>query len=312
VNRLALPVLLALAACAGPAEGPLKGVLVVFSEGTEQGIDDFVDGLQLRVETVTSEAVFDFSFVELSRFEGTLRDRRTILFVVDSPGEIPVHLDQGADGIYRGRDVWAEGQYVFGAVPGSVDPADLSAALEAAYDDHMWNYVYGSFVSTQMSSPERIDSLAALGFTVDVPKSYFLESWRPGDGFVQYQRQPSEDCLLMFSIQWAPGVPSPDAEDAVLRREAMARRFFYDARADSVDRSAVTAEPVTFHGAQGYRLTGVWRNPEHLNAGAFTSLVLDCRGTGYILDLEVYNPGREKEPYIREGWMIMDSFVPED
>jgi hypothetical protein len=312
VKRAALSALLVLAACTGKAEGPLKGVLVVFSEGTEQGIDDFVDGLQLRVETITSEAVFDFSFVALDRFEGTLRNRRTILLVVDSPEEFPVRLDPGSDGIYRGRDVWAEGQYVFGAVPGSVDPADLSSALEQAYDDHMWNYVYGSFVSTQMSNPERIDSLAALGFTVDVPKSYFLESWRPGDGFVQYQRQPSDECLLMFSIRWAPGVSSPDAEDAILRREAMARRFFYDAGADSVDRSAVTAEPVAIRGAQGYRLTGVWRNPEHLNAGAFTSLVLDCGGTGYILDLEVYNPGREKEPYIREGWTIMDSFVPED
>ena len=117
----------------------------------------------------------------------------------------------------------------------------------------------------------------------------------------------------MFSIYRAvddTAVSSP--EDAILRREAMARRFFYDARADSVDRSAVHWEEIVLNGAEGLRLTGLWRNPEHLNAGAFTSCVLDYGGTGYILDLEVYNPGREKEPYIREGWTIMDSFVPED
>jgi hypothetical protein len=302
------------AGCAGPAEGPLKGVLVVYTPGAEGEIDGFTEDLQLYVETVVAEPVFDFSFARMDEFEGTLRNRRTILFAVDSADQFPGSLTETETGLYSGTDVWARGQYVFGVVLGPDSDADeVSSLLLEAYDDHMWDYVYGSFVATQMSSPERIDSMSTLGFTIDIPKSYALESWRPDDGFVQYQRQPSNDCLLMFSVYRVEDVAfADDPEDAILRREAMARRFFYDAAADSVDRSSVLLERTTLNGIGGWRLTGLWRNPEHLNAGAFTSFVLDHDGTGYILDMEVYNPGREKEPYIREGWTIMNSFVPED
>ncbi len=299
--------------CRSPAEGPLKGVLIVFTTDVEDVLDGFAEDIQLHVETVTDEPVFNFSFALMDEFKGTLRSRRTILFAVGSADDIPGRLELSEDGIFRGTDIWATGQFVFGVVlDPSVDPVLVSSVLEDAYNMHMWDYVYGSFVVTQMSSPDRIDSLQNLGFSLDIPKSYKLESWRPEDGFVQYQRQVTDDCLLMLSVQWVEGVSSPDGEDAILRREAMARRFFFDASADSVDRSAVQVVPFRLNGAEGWGLTGVWRNPDHLNAGAFTSRVLDCGGIGYILDMEVYNPGREKEPYIREGWTIMNSFVPED
>ncbi len=68
---------------------------------------------------------------------------------------------------------------------------------------------------------------------------------------------------------------------------------------------------MTSGGLSGIQLTGVWRNPEYLNAGSFTSRVLDAGDEWYILDLEVYNPGHAKEPYLREGWIIMDTFVKE-
>ncbi|OPX29927.1 MAG: hypothetical protein B1H09_05695 [Gemmatimonadaceae bacterium 4484_173] len=303
--------------CKHESIGPINGVLVVYSDS----LADFIDqgGLQelhLVVETVDPEEVFSFSFAGISEFQGTLKTRRTILFLVDPSDTylLPSALQAGDSGIYRGEDVWSLDQHVFGVVvdPASPElPSGLADTLESAYNDQMNSYIFESFVSTSMTSPERMDSLQALGFTLNVPKSYFVRIWSPDDGFIQYQRQPDEECLLLFSIR----ILTTDAEltetNAILAREAMARIFFSDASADSVDRARITAVRVVKNGLHGWELTGVWRNPEYLNAGSFTTRVLDLDGVWYILDMEVYNPGHRKEPYLREGWIIMDTFRKE-
>ena len=307
----ALGLTLLILACAGPATGPVKGVLVVYDPSiTMDELNMFIDSVQLTVTSVKEEDVFDFSVCTRDLFQGDLRSRRTVLFLTLSPEDMPEGLE-GPGPVYQGSDLWAEDQVVLGAVlPGFTASAELSRALEDAYDRHLADYIYGSFVATQMSSPQRIDSLLTLGFSMDIPKSYGLESWRPETGFIQYQRVVSDQCLLILTIRWLEDGRRLSPEEAVLWRESVARNFFYDAGADSVDRSRVQSEPLELHGATGMRLLGMWRNPEHLNAGAFTSYILFFGETRFLLDLEVFHEHREKEPYIREGWIIMNTFVP--
>jgi hypothetical protein len=304
-------VALALTACQGQATGPVKGVLVVFpSQMSIDDVNDFLASLQREVITVEPENVFDFSVCPWEDFKDDLRTRRTILLLADDPSQFPDELEPG-DGIYRGENIWAKGQVVVGVqLPIQVDPSVVSRLLEDAYDQHLIGYIYGSFVSTQMSSPARIDSLLALGFSLDVPKSYTTAVWEPDQGFIQYQRRVSDDCLLLLSIRWIDDNEPLSPQESVLWREAMARNHFYDAAADSVDRSSVQVEPFSLRGMQGWKLLGMWRNPEHLNAGAFTSYVLRSGSRRYLLDMEVFHERKEKEPYIREGWIIMNTFMP--
>ena len=305
-----ITLLILLLACAGPAIGPLKGVLIVYEPGIEmQNLDDLLEDIQLHVTTVDTENVFDFSTCLREDFGDDLMARRTILFVTENSSQLPDEL-QMSEGIYRGRDLWAEDQIVLGIVlPGFTDSDALSNLLEQTYNHHLESYIYGSFVSTQMSSPERIDSLLTLGFSLDMPKSYHLEEWDAEIGFIQYQRNVSDECLILFSIRWIDDsvVLSPD--NAIIWREAVARNYFYDSAADSVDRSSVEVQPMNLRGLHGFRLLGMWRNPDHLNAGAFTSYVLRSNGRRYLLDTVVFHEHREKEPYIREGWIIMNTFM---
>jgi len=113
-----------------------------------------------------------------------------------------------------------------------------------------------------------------------------------------------------MSIRWIDDGRNLSSEDAVIWREEVARRFFYDASEDSVDRDRVQIETMNLNGLDGYFLLGMWRNPEYLNAGAFTCYILFDAGRRYILDLEIFHANGEKEPYIREGWIIMDTFLP--
>ena len=297
--------------CNQPATGSLKGVLVVYSAGLEESLGNVLEELQRYVTTVDREPVFDFSTCTTEQLRGSLRERRTILFVTSTPEELPGELS-GTGPVLSARNLWASGQRVFGvALRGDTDLSAVSDSLLDAYDSHVRDYVYGSFVNTQMSSPERMDSLARLGFTIDVPKSYGTEIWRPEDGVVQYQRQDSEECLLMLTIRWLDTeITLESPEDAMSWRQSVARRFFFDAGADSVDRAKTRTAPLTFRGYQGWRLTGVWRNPEYLNAGAFTSYIVRVDGRRYLLDMEVYHPQETKEPYLREGWAIMNTFTP--
>lgn len=305
----ALPALLLLS-CMQESIGPVKGVLVVYHGDLAPFIDGGgLDHIQRTVTTVDTENVFSWAFAEMEDFQGTLRARRTILFLVPSPDLLPDGLDQVSPGLFTGDDLWAKNQQVIGAVVhDGMLPEPLSEVLEEAYNTQVHRYIYGSFVSTQMSSPGRIDSLSALGFTIDIPKAYSTRLWRPDDGFVQYQRVAGDECLLMFSIRFFQASTELTDSSGVRAREAMARRFFFDAAADSVDRSRVSVTPLAYRGLSGLSITGMWRNPEYLNAGAFTSRILDAGDRRYIMDMEVYNPGREKEPYLREGWVIMDTF----
>ena len=315
-------VLFPVASCRGPAQGPTRGILVVLPEGREDEMADLVTGrLQRYVQTTQMESVFDFSFVERSGFEDDLMTRRTVFYIASDESGLPSGLSMadGVAGLRFGYDLWARGQSVFGLAADLLATGDprllgaVSDSLEAAYDRHMRDYVYGSFVSTQMSSPARLDSLSELGFTMDVPKSYSTAYWRPGDGFVQYQRGvTSDDLLLMLSVRWIDdAVPLREEEHVVRWREEVVRRFFFDAAADSVDRSRLVVEPVSAGGLDGWKLTGMWRNPEHLNAGAFSSYVLldERAGRRFLLDYEVYHPHASKETYLREGWTIMNTFM---
>lgn len=306
-----LTVLLLLSSCAGPATGPVKGVLVVYPDGMDLDLlSDFLEEIQIRVTTVEPEDVFDFSICSAGEFVDDLRTRRTILFLVDDAQELPDGLEP-ADGLYQGSDLWARDQTVFGVVLTDFnDTRLLSMRLESAYQQHLYDYIYGSFVSTQMSSPDRIDSLLALGFSMDIPKSYSLADWDPEGGFLQYQRRVSDECLLLLSVRWIDDDVILSQDEAVVWREAVARNHFHDSAADSVDRSSVQVEPLRLRGLSGWRLLGMWRNPEHLNAGAFTSYVLRSDGRRYLLDMEIFHEHREKEPYVREGWIIMNTFIP--
>jgi len=302
---------LLLAGCRGAAEGPLNGVLVVYGDGREAAAEAFTGSLQKTVVTVDPEPVFSFVFCPRSQLDASLRLRRTVLLLLDSPAEAPEGLRRSAGGYWRGTDVWARGQTFFAAVPESCDASALSRDLELAYNRHLHDYLYQSFVTTSMSSPARMDSLRGLGFSMDVPRSYRTVVWTPERHFVQFQRPVSDEGVIMLSVYWLPGGSVGDAAHAVEQRQLMARREFYDASADSVDRARLEAGPLELHGLRGWVLLGEWRNPEYLNAGGFTSYVLQSGSGMWILDTEVYNPGSEKEPYIREGWLVMNTFSPE-
>lgn len=293
--------------------GPIEGVLIVFPDGGEAAASAFSDSLQKFVSTVYAEPVFSFAFVPAGSFTGDLRRYRTIVLITGDGSGYPA-LPEGLShcGTFlEGRDVWAVGQRVFAAEPGSADVHALSDSLESAYEEHLLAYIYQAFVSTGMSSPERIDSLASLGFVMDVPRAYETTEWDPARGFVQFQRRVDQEGLMMISVRWLDSDSVPTADEAAGWRQEMARRFFYDAGADSVDRARLSISPCSLAGARGWELIGAWRNPEHVNAGAFASYVLQAGSRRYILDAEVYNPGEEKELYIREGRLIMKTFVPE-
>ena len=299
------------AGCARDAVGPVKGVLVVYPDGGAAAADSLTGLYQRTVTTIDPEPVFSFSFCSASEFTGSLRNRRTILILAADESDLPPELRAGGP-VAGARDVWARGQRVFGTVIGSADPEEVADSLEAAYDRHLAAWLFQDFVSTSMTSPERMDSLAALGFRMDVPRSYSTSEWIPEDGFVQFQRPVSDNGRMMLSIRWVRGLEALDAAGAVAWRQEMARRFFYDAAADSVDRSRLEALPVSLGGMTGWRLTGAWINPHHLNAGGFTSYVLQDADRSFLLDAEVFNPDAEKEPYVREGWILMGTFAVEE
>jgi len=59
-------------------------------------------------------------------------------------------------------------------------------------------------------------------------------------------------------------------------------------------------------------MSGLWETVGPQGGGPFVCYIVynpsDCRV--YLLDGEVYNPGGEKEPYIKQLEVIIQTFVP--
>lgn len=89
--------LLLAAGCMEDAEGPLEGVLVVYPAGSERMADSVSTLLQRTVQTIDPEPVFSFAFCTDSAFAGTLRSRRTILFLAERREALPTQLRDGAE-----------------------------------------------------------------------------------------------------------------------------------------------------------------------------------------------------------------------
>jgi hypothetical protein len=321
--------LLRLAACVGvlgillpagcrhrtPAVGPLREVTIVSDhwgavEGTLRGI------LQQKLATPQPEAEFELRVFGLGDFR-TWSLFRTIL-VVGTSGDSVIRgvlkaradsLPDGEFGLFRVPNPWAASQelMVFVAKSDTLLAAGLARYAERIRNNcrlavlgHSARAVYHRGLN-QAATDSLRDEFA---FSVDVPKSWWLNQEHADSGFVfLYGHHPDRNVF----VHWQEGELSLEPGPMFALRNRLAGRYY---NGDFVLDSLRGAEFIEFFGDSCLRLSGIWQNPVDAIGGPFVSYALNFQGRFFLVDALVFNPGRRKLDGLFQAEAVLRTFTP--
>ncbi|MBN2465162.1 DUF4837 family protein, partial [candidate division WOR-3 bacterium] len=308
------------AACGGSPMskliGPLREVTVISSEWNE--VEATVRSiLQEPVKTPQPEPEFKVRVGTAGKFDtyskfrilliiGTTRDTlvRQIL------GERADSLSEGDFGLLKVPNPWLKGQFalIFIArdtaqlVPGlEVYAARIRQTLREIVLDQMAKAVYIEGVDEKLTAEFR----TRYGFTIDVPRRWFLNEDYADSGFVYlFGHVPDRNVFVCWQDTTRVLVP----ESLAALRNRLTGRYY---NGDSIDARFLQAETIAFLSGPCVRLSGVWENDEQVIGGAFVNYSFNFRGRFYMADGLVYNPGKPKLDALAQTEAVVRTLTPE-
>lgn len=153
---------------------------------------------------------------------------------------------------------------------------------------------------------KKVDALTErYGFTLDVPREWYLKEDYADSGFIYLFAHYPDRSVFVF---WHDSVRALLPELLVSLRETLAARY-YDG--DRVERNYVRAETIAFLGQPAVRLQGVWQNDKGAMGGPFVSYCFNHEGRFFLVDGQVFLPGKPKLDQLLQVEVIVRSFTPQ-
>jgi hypothetical protein len=143
------------------------------------------------------------------------------------------------------------------------------------------------------------------GWTLKIPQGYTVFKEAAEERFVWLRRQQPQRWIL---VHWEPSQDvSFTAEGCIQWRDLVGQKYY---EGDRVVGEYVTSQEVEFAGRRALRMAGIWENKELLVGGPFHTYCFYDRNAGrrYLVDAAVYAAGTEKEPYLRQVDLIIQTF----
>lgn len=143
------------------------------------------------------------------------------------------------------------------------------------------------------------------GWTLKLPEGYTVIREMSTERFVWLRRQQPQRWIF---VHWEE---SPDVtftpESCAQWRDWVGERY-YDG--DQIVQEYALSQEVEFAGRRALQIAGIWENKELLVGGPFRTYCFYDQSTGrrYMVDAAVYAAGTEKEPYLRQVDLIVQTF----
>jgi hypothetical protein len=296
--------------------GPLREVTVISARWDE--IESTVRSiLQEPVQTPQPEPEFKLRVGTAGKFDTYSKFR--ILFIIGTSQDTLVRqilgaradsLSEGDFGLLKVPNPWLKGQFalIFIArdaaklVPGlEIYAARIRQTLRGIVLDQMAKAVYIEGVDKKLTAEFR----TRYGFTIDVPRRWFLNADRADDGFVYlYGHVPDRNVFVFWQDTTRALVP----ESMAVLRDRLTGRYY---NGDSIDQKFLQAETIAFLSGPCVRLSGVWRNDRDVIGGAFVNYSFNFRGRFYMADGLVFNPGKPKLDALAQTEAVIRTLTPE-
>ncbi len=143
------------------------------------------------------------------------------------------------------------------------------------------------------------------GFTLDIPREWYLKEDHADSGFIYLFAHYPDRGVFVF---WRDSVRELVPELLVGLRETLVTRY-YDG--DRIEPNYIKAETIAFLGQPAVRLQGVWQNDKGAMGGPFVSYCFNHEGRFFLVDGQVFLPGKPKLDQLLQVEVIIRSFTPQ-
>jgi hypothetical protein len=224
--------------------------------------------------------------------------------------EVRARISRGEAYLFTRQNLWAQDQEVFflaaeteGALIERLqaDKDHIFGLMERALDVKITRFLYER--GRQLELEQRL--YRDYGWTMKIPRGYHVVREAAGERFVWLRKQQPQRWLF---VHWEQ---SPDVifttEGCIEWRDRVGRDF-YDG--DRVVQEYAISQELEFSGRRALQLAGIWENRELLVGGPFRTYCFYDQESErrYMVDAAVYAAGTEKEPYLRQVDLIVQSF----
>ena len=218
-------------------------------------------------------------------------------------------LPQGEYGLFHIPNAWADNQQlvVFVADDESLLISGLglyAARIRNTFQDVVLGnsiravYYRGRDEEKTRSILERYD------FGVDVPRGWRLNQEHADSQFVYlFAHFPDRSVFIHWQDSPRPLEPGPllDLRDSLTRR-------YYDG--DLVERPYTVTDSVEFLAGPALRLQSIWQNDSMSTGGPFVSYCFNHEGRFFMVDGQVFLPGKPKLDQLYQIEAIVRTFAP--
>ncbi len=311
--------------CAKPiATGSFREVRLLCDDREWGRVARFLrEAVETPIETVEPETVFAMVRVGAGAFQ-TERFSANLMLVaaLDSPDSVgqllrkllpedsQAAVRRSESFLFAESDLWAADQHV--AILTGPDLETLVAFVRRA-GTFLFSTLYAPLAKRAVdrayyrggNESLRQELVEKYGWSLLLPTPWHTEAVDGEDLVYFYKNDPDRHVM----VYWAPAkmvTLSPDSCLA-LRRQLVWRH--YDE--DQVDQDRTHVDETTFLGMPALKIVGVWQNEKHVMGGPFRTYCFVCPDEDrfYLLDLNVFAPGREKFPFLAQLEGIAASFT---
>lgn len=293
------------------------------------------NAFEKTIYTPEPEKVFEVIWVAPERFNDfATRKNVALVGTLDSDGEISQKVDgmlapgvkarveDGSAFVFPKKNPWAKRQMLL--VLTSTSVTELTHHLETNK-----RYLYELLENRLLEDTRRqmysrleqkelaAEALEKYGWTLRIQHDYFVNIERADANFYMLRRSlPGRERWLF--VHWIENADrSVLNETWVLnKRDELTSKFYKneDGVADRVYRQSnyLRVEEVNFQGRNALRVQGLWENLHESKGGGgpFRTYCFydEASGRIYLIDIAVYFPGGDKEPFLRQLDVMAHTF----
>ena len=284
------------------------------------------DVFERTIKTPQPEKVFGVHWVPPRRFSQFATRKNLVLAgALQSEGEIDGQISKMLSPEVKNRVIdgsafyfpkdnpWAEGQLLVVLVSNTV--TELQDKL-MENKKHLYELFQTRLLEeTSAKMYQRLEQkelaeklLNQYGWTVRIQHDYIVNKERPQDRFIMLRRSlPGRERWLF--VHWIDDAdPSIVDERWVINTRNKQTEKFYEV--DLINEEYTSSREVEFLGRSALMLEGLWANEAKMAGGPFRNYTFYDEDSGriYMIDIAVFFPGGEKEPFLRQLDIMAHSF----
>jgi hypothetical protein len=277
-----------------------------------------------EIQTPQTEKVFELLWAPPQKLNEVATKKNLILTGALEPGgevipkiglsdEVKQRVVEGTAFVFPKRDQWANEQLMVVLVSNT-----LEQLREKILENRKFLYelfekkLRDDTVAAMFREHEQLELekelLDKYGWTLRIQHDYVINVERPQDRFLMLRRSlPGRERWLF--VHWIDKGDSSMLSEkwAMNTRDRLTMKFYQN---DKINEQYTHSREVDFLNRKAILLEGLWENDEKVIGGPFRSYSFyDARSRRiYMIDLAVFYPGGEKEPFLRQLDIMAQTF----